>query len=401
MGLIALRSPLRVIALFSPLLLASPASADLVYAGLNHTELGEAVLTATPGSQILSVSNIGSSGLDGVEIHLPAPDGHRLNVYYQIPATDGTLNFTGVGSTGAGSEQEVGNTRIEYAGDTAAVSFDYSAIGSPTYTLRIYNGRQLVHESQGHPSGTASVVKSRFKFRRLPMDDVHMGWWEQVGELTLGGPAPEYIWHPGYTCDTMPGGQTNRVIGGPEVFGDLLIGIPENPSATVLAASRFKIQAGGQITDFQIGAESFSSDSVTPLPYSIWAHNVAAIGDITLAELGGPHDDYDHDGFSNQLEYAFGSDPLVSANGPVITSGQATFSLIGTTDEYLTLSGRRPADRMMPVAQASDNLLSWATAVLVSSVSQPDGRVLDTWRTPDPMHTKPRAMLRFQVTTAE
>jgi hypothetical protein len=367
----------------------------LPYAGLLHGSLGQAGLDIRNG--LLTAYNLGSSGQDGVEIHIPAPTGRRLNLYYQVPATDGTLTFTGMGSTNAASEQEVGKTLIASAGETATVAFDYSSIGAATYTLRIYNGKQLVYEGGSYPSGSPCIVRDGFKFKRLYGEDFHMGWYEEVYDNPEGYGVPDLIWHPGYSCDSTPGAQTNRVINGPDVFGDLVIGIPENPTLTVTAASRIKIQAGGQITNFQISSASLTSDPASPLPYSVWANGAAATGGITAAELGGPLDDCDHDGSNNLLEYAFDTDPLVSSSNPVIISGRATLSVDGTTDEYLTLSCEHPADRTMPLAQASDDLQSWLPAVLVSSVPQPNGRVLDTWRYPTPRHASLRALMRFAV----
>ena len=366
------------------------------YAGLLHGSLGQAGLDIRNG--LLTAYNLGSSGQDGVEIHLPAPTGRRLNLYYQVPAADGTLTFTGLGSTNAASEQEVGKTTIASAGETATVAFDYSSIGATTYTLRIYNGKQLVYEGGSYPSGSPCIVRDGFKYKRLYGEDVHMGWYEEGPEYFNGTFwVSDMIWHPGYSCDSTPGAQSNRVVGGPTVIGDLVIAIPVNPTVTVSAASRFKIQAGGQISNFQISAESLTSNPVSPLPYSVWANGVAATAGITVAALGGPQDDCDHDGSNNLLEYAFSSDPLDSSSRPAITSGRSTLSVNGTSDEYLTLSCKHPADRLMPVGQASDDLQSWTTAVQVSRVTQPDGSVLDTWRTPDPIHSKPRYALRLLV----
>ena len=387
-------SETRLLASGIPLITLDEEHVSLNYAGLLHGSLGQAGLKAENG--LLTAYNLGSSGQDGVEIDLRPPSGRRLNLYYQLPLTDGTITFTGLGSTNTQIEQVVGKTSIESAGETATVAFDYSSIGSPTYTLRIYNGKTLVHESGGHPSGPC-ILRDGFKYKRLYGEDVHMGWYEEVYDNPEGYGVPDLIWHPGYTCDSTPGGQTNRVIGGPTVFGDLVIGIPENPILTVSAASRFQIQTSGQITKFQIGAESLSSDPASPLPYAVWAYNVAAAWGITVAELGGPQNDYDHDGYNNLLEYAFGSDPLGSSSKPVITSGISPLDVGGTTDEYLTLSCEHPADRMMPVAQASDDLQSWGPAVLVSSVPQSNGRLLDTWRYPVPKSERSRAMMRFAV----
>ena len=226
------------------------------YAGLLQGALGQAALHVAGGQ--LTVSNLGSSGQDGVEIELAAPSQRKLNLYYQVPADDGSLSITGLGTAGGLVDQPVGNTRIEFSGSTKTVSFDYSSIGASTYTLRIYNGRQLVHESHGHPSGPC-VMQDRFKYKKIALDDVHMGWWEEGPDEWNGTFwIPTSTWHDGYTCDTSQETSTQRVIGGPTVLGNLVLAIPENPTLTVGAVSRTRIEASGQIASLQFAAESLS-----------------------------------------------------------------------------------------------------------------------------------------------
>jgi len=243
------------------------------FAGLLQGSLGQAGLSVTGGQ--LTVSNLGSSGQDGVEIELGALSQRKLNLYYQTPEGDGTLSFTGVGLVGTQSDQALGKTSIDFSGSTKTLSFDYSAIGAATYTLRIYDGKQLVHESHGHTG--PCVVEDRFPYPLLPLDDVHLGWYEEGPDEWNGTFwVPTGTWHDGYTCDTSPTSSTQRVIGGPTVHGNLVLAIPENPTATVGAASRTKIQTSGQIASLQFSTESLSSARTT----------ATALGQATFAPDG-------------------------------------------------------------------------------------------------------------------
>jgi len=236
------------------------------FAGLLQGSLGQAGLSVTGGQ--LTVGNLGSSGQDGVEIELGAPSQRKLDLFYQVPASDGSISFTGIGTVGTQTDQPIASSSIAFSGDTGTVSFDYSAIGAATYTLRIYNGKQLVHESHGHPSGPC-VIQDRFIYKKLPLDDWHLGWFEEVGDFDV-------VWHDGYCTQTSQDTSTQRVIGGPTVLGNLLLAIPENPTMVVGSASRARIQTSGQITSLQFSSESLSSARST----------ATALGQATFAPDG-------------------------------------------------------------------------------------------------------------------
>jgi hypothetical protein len=90
---------------------------------------------------------------------------------------------------------------------------------------------------------------------------------------------------------------------------------------------------------------------------------------------GGPLGDDDGDGVPNQLEYAFGLNPLVSS--------QAGLPVGGTDGSHAVISFTRPALRpdLEYRAQFGFDLQTWGNPpILVSVVTNADGSVTETWR---------------------
>jgi hypothetical protein len=90
---------------------------------------------------------------------------------------------------------------------------------------------------------------------------------------------------------------------------------------------------------------------------------------------GGPLGDDDGDGVANQLEYAFGMNPLVSS--------QAGLPVGGTDGRHAVISFTRPALRpdLEYRAQFGFDLQTWRNPpVFVGSVTNADGSVTETWR---------------------
>ncbi|HKW29078.1 MAG TPA: hypothetical protein VJT54_07070, partial [Verrucomicrobiae bacterium] len=202
------------------------------------------------------VSNLTSGGQDGVTIGLSSPGQFVLNTFYQAPANDGTLTITSLGYIGGQPGQPVGRIIINYAGTNETYAYDFSPIGASTYTLEVFNGKQLVYQSHGN-SGPAY---SDFKLEPLPMDDTEMGHFDENGN-----------YHPGTTTSTKVLALPMNV-GGQIVTGDRVLAIPENPTSTVEALSGQSIQASGGISNLLIGAESLTEGNVT----------LSALGNATL-----------------------------------------------------------------------------------------------------------------------
>ena len=239
-------------------LMPAGAAQALIYQGLTNSALGSATLAFSDSS--LYVSNLTSGGQDGVTIGLGSPGQFVLNTFYQAPANDGTLTLTSLGYIGGQPGQPVGRIIITYAGTNETYAYDFSPIGASTYTLEIFNGKQLVYQSHGN-SGPAY---SDFKLEPLPMDDTEMGHFDENGN-----------YHPGTTTSTKVLALPMNV-GGQIVTGDRVLAIPENPTSTVEALSGQSIQASGSISNLVIDAESLTEGNVT----------LSALGDATLNVAG-------------------------------------------------------------------------------------------------------------------
>ena len=248
-------------------------------------------------------------------------------------------------------------------------------------TLQVFSGTTLVSTVTGQSGDLASINGC--------VDDDH--W----GNPTPSGP----YGFPGRFGGalTFLDTRTFSFAGGATAQGDRLAILPEG-GAAVNSFTQARVLASG-IPQISIDFEH----SVLQNPsYADWSTAAAAAAGVGVAGLGGPLDDFNHNGFSNLLKYAFGIDPTALSAVPLITQGMATLTVGTSTDEYFTLACEHPANlAAVPVAQTSEDLVLWAPAVLVSSVTQANGLVLDTWRTPLPRHAQPRALLRFQAALPE
>lgn len=247
---------------------ALPAQA-LVYQGLTNSALGSAVLVAS-GSTLL-VSNLTSGGQDGVTMELGSPGQFVLNTFYQSPTNDGTLTITSLGYVSGQPGQPVGLITITYAGTNETYAFDFSAVGATTYTLKIFNGTELVYQSQGHSNSVPAY--SDFKLEPLPMDDTEMGHFDENGN-----------YHPGTTTSTKVLALPMNV-GGQIVVGDRALAIPENPTNVVQALSGQSLQTSGTISNLVIAAESVTEGNVTLSGLGNATLNVAS-NLLTVANLG-------------------------------------------------------------------------------------------------------------------
>ena len=129
----------------------------LVALGLPHTALGQAQLAIVNSN--LVVSNIGSSGEDGVAIDLGESEGMFL----------GFGNSGALGQVGArivmeafgklpgdpNTHQSLSTLTYENMGSTSELSVDFSPLGAATFRAKIYNNGTLVHEANGLNSGIA------------------------------------------------------------------------------------------------------------------------------------------------------------------------------------------------------------------------------------------------------
>ncbi len=129
-------------------------SQNVQHDGLINSPLGSSSLSENASGHLV-VSNIGSSGLDGVHIELGESNGFQFE-------PDLVIGFQGRCELKCDVIQN-GNPNpvpvsVYVAGDGSGNAADYtpdfSGLNSPTYTLRLYDNGQLVYNQGGHTGGT-------------------------------------------------------------------------------------------------------------------------------------------------------------------------------------------------------------------------------------------------------
>ncbi|MCP3915857.1 MAG: hypothetical protein GY711_09895 [bacterium] len=125
------------------------------YNGLLHTTLGSAGMAVDNTSGRLVVSNIGSSGCDGVSIDLGESTGTTLGEI-ELPLTlppPGPCGITAVGSL-QGAVQPVSGLSVNPVGGPVPMNqlrADFSPLGSPTSSIELFLGGQLVFQQPQSP----------------------------------------------------------------------------------------------------------------------------------------------------------------------------------------------------------------------------------------------------------
>ncbi|MEM7263036.1 MAG: hypothetical protein AAF488_13675, partial [Planctomycetota bacterium] len=116
------------------------------------------------GTAKLRVSNLGSSGCDGVSIANPDPDTsfESMELEADLLADDGGNHEGWIELYSVGQ----GTMRATEENEEWAISADYSAGGSQTYTLEVWNQGQMVHSESGLSGvGATSAMKIRLFYR--------------------------------------------------------------------------------------------------------------------------------------------------------------------------------------------------------------------------------------------
>ena len=129
---------------------------SLVFDGLVNEAVGSSTLDLIPGGG-LRVSNIGSSGLDGVRIQLDESEGFRVSARLD-PGQTGQMELglrTEILLQGASNTVPISLTVTDTPSmGTRAMLPDFSAIGSQSYTLRLYLDGDVVYDQSGHSGPT-------------------------------------------------------------------------------------------------------------------------------------------------------------------------------------------------------------------------------------------------------
>ena len=131
------------------------------------------------------------------------------------------------------------------------------------------------------------------------------------------------------------------------------------------------------------------------MTYAWWASAYpGAAGNPTGSTAG--------NGMSNLLVYALGGNPTVNNLGILPRSALQALSVNGVTANYLTLSFRHQGDAQDITyhVEFSSDLRTWSeNGVLVSTVSNGDGTVTQTWRSGAAVAATRAQFARLRVTS--
>jgi len=231
-------------AMLPPITITSE-NVTLPYGGLSHTSLGNATV-AVQGNQ-LSISNLGSSGQDGVSIALPGTL-TGLEMHWQDPDPLGALPVGAylkqqvVGPASDGTSGVLGALQVTKAGTSNyVVSADFSPVGASTYTVQAYRQGVMVAQASGQ-KGAAMAVASGCSWS---------------GDITYTC-CP---WSVTVSLDWGSGG-TSLLVAGAKVTCDQLYIIPENVAWQGAPTAM-------QITASQVPALSMTAATVSPVLVSL------------------------------------------------------------------------------------------------------------------------------------
>ncbi len=133
---------------------SSSMGTDEWFTGYHHVAIGDASVTRELGR--LKVSNLGSSGCDGVSIALDDSDHCRIELLALAPTVlpeGGTVIFDGV-SEGPVGDVSTGEVRLHVSGGEFQISADYASTGAQTFTMTVIGeGGEVLYTQAGIPNG--------------------------------------------------------------------------------------------------------------------------------------------------------------------------------------------------------------------------------------------------------
>ena len=231
--------------------------------GLQHTPLGNAVLT--PVNNTLVISNVGSTGNDGVSINIGGANFHIEGEISDnapigsIMVSDGFGKFNGI------PNQKILTITRELTANGRILTADFTPINSPTYELRAFLNGSLIHTQSGMSGIVGELIlpqAAKKKFRCC----LHTGCKGIRYSIPLGIAA-----------------QLN-ISGGPVITTDFFVLVAENQINKPDFLSGMNIR-GKNVGDFTIENEwvIFEDDIEAEIPHrSLGDANLkAVIGDFT------------------------------------------------------------------------------------------------------------------------
>jgi hypothetical protein len=170
----------------------TPFTNRLVFGGLTQTALGDASL-AVSGNQLV-VSNMGSSGQDGVSIVLPT-NRMALEVEWQPLDPSNTLPVGAyiqelvIGTAHGITNVELGTVTMTKLcgycdGSNFLISADFSPIGASNFTVQAYLQGVLVAQATNQPGPALAYCDMWGDSGCIPMPTVPRGGWDWETNLT-------------------------------------------------------------------------------------------------------------------------------------------------------------------------------------------------------------------------
>ncbi|MCX6878272.1 MAG: thrombospondin type 3 repeat-containing protein [Verrucomicrobia bacterium] len=261
-----LHSAAQLFALYGP-----GCAGSIFYGGQSHCPLGAAALT--PVAEHLLVSGLGSSGQDGVSVALIPSQAFTTSTGADPAAPVGsymTSNFYAPGADGSSVPAGVVGMRRVAKGFTAIV--DFSTLGSPTYTAKVFN--------HGTPVASASGLTGEavgFTFASPGRWDCTCNWnWP-------------FSWTWTYTPSSGSAAVAFTIAGtggGVPVFGDEIRFTADVVSAPQAQPTRVDI-LGGNMPEFTILSEAVRVRGLEHTGLGGAAMSVAqTTGNLDVAGLG-------------------------------------------------------------------------------------------------------------------
>ncbi len=246
-----------------PNLTITAENASLAYQGLANTSLGNAAISATGNS--LYITNLGSSGQDGVSIALPANQTGLDVVWQALDASDtlpvgayirsqaiGTANGIANGVLGTLTDTKLGTTNYQ-------IAVDFSALGATTYNAYAYYRGALVGQATNQPM----IIAMRHNQFSGSADTAYTGGPSHIGI--------EYI-----SLDWNATGTYFAFSGGPSLLIDQLEVTPGDVTWT-------NVPTALQVVGSQISALTITGEN-QPLVYQGLINT--AIGSATISVSG-------------------------------------------------------------------------------------------------------------------
>jgi hypothetical protein len=295
--------------------LSTSAEAQTLFRGLDHTALDGAVLSLPPSGK-LKVSNLGSSGCDGVSIAVTETEQCTIEFDPLIPTNyPGTAGFQleAFGELATVPDQSLARFETTRSGQEWQTTPHYSSMGASSYTVEVYDQGALVHQDSGRADGSPA-----FKCRIVASAYLKAG--------IRCCPLEVYV----EACISLGTKAPVTVVGGPTVLGDMIIVRSDDGGATTGSTFSHVELTATDLTTMDIADESIhvfgSAHSgiddarLDPSGGTLVVSNIGSSGCDGVSIAPGPSD-----GFEVQLEE-------LSLTGPPQPGDYIEFQTTGTVN---------------------------------------------------------------------